>query len=114
MLTFQKIIDFARSQKEEIVETIEDILKWRETDDIAVDVTVVINEKTNRTFLEPLSLQVDFGPDFGPDKSDWFPSINLFYIYVDNDLNKYNHEDLLELVENELNKFENSISAFDN
>ncbi len=108
MLTFQKIIDFARSQKEEIVETIEDILKWRETDDIAVDVTVVINEKTNRDFLEPLSLQVDFGPD----KSDWFPSINLFYIYVDNDLNKYNHEDLLELVENELNKFENSINAF--
>lgn len=110
MLTFQKIIDFARSNKKEIVETIEDILKWRETDDIAVDVTVIINEKTNRDFLEPLSLQVDFGPD----KSDWFPSINLFYIYIDNDLNKYNHEDLLELVENELNKFENSINAFDN
>ena len=108
MLTFQNIIDFARSQKEEIVDSIENIMKWRGADDIAVDVTVIVNEKTNRDFLEPLSLQVDFGPE----KSDWFPSINLFYIYVDNDLSKYNHKDLLELVENELNKFENSINAF--
>ena len=44
MLTFQKIIDFARSNKKEIVDRIKDTAEWYEDEDIDVSVIVAISE----------------------------------------------------------------------
>lgn len=101
MLTFQKITDFARSQKEEIVNAINDVIYWEE-DDITLTVAILI-EDSELKLVNAIEVDItDMSPAF----------IKLFGIHIDKDTRKCTQPDLLELVENELNKFKNSINTF--
>ena len=101
MLTFQKIIDFAQSQKEEIVNAINDVIYWEE-DDITLTVAILI-EDSKLKLVNAIEVDItDMSPAF----------IKLFSIHIDKDTRKCTQPDLLELVENELNKFKNSINTF--
>ena len=101
MLTFQKIIDFAQSQKEEIVNAINDVIYWEE-DDITLTVAILI-EDSELKLVNAIEVDItDMSPAF----------IKLFSIHIDKDTRKCTQPDLLELVENELNKFKNSINTF--
>lgn len=101
MLTFQKIIDFAQSQKEEIVNAINDVIYWEE-DDITLTVAILI-EDSELKLVNAIEVDItDMSPAF----------IKLFDIHIDKNTRKCTQPDLLELVENELNKFKNSINTF--
>ena len=101
MLTFQKIIDFARYQKEEIVNAINDVIYWEE-DDITLTVAILIEDSKLKLVN---SIEVDI--------TDMYTAfVKLFDIYIDKNTRKCTQLDLLQLVENELNKFESSINAF--
>ena len=101
MLTFQKIIDFARYQKEEIVNAINDVIYWEE-DDITLTVAILI-EDSKLKLVNSIEVDItDMPPTF----------IKLFDIHINKDTRKCTQPDLLELVENELNKFKNSINTF--
>ena len=110
MLTFQKIIDFARSQKKEIVDYIKDITEWYEYDDIDISVLVAISDELDANGNHYLILSVDRDSD----NIYFSQSVNLFSFFIDEDSRKYNRKKLLKIVEQELTAFENSINAFDN
>lgn len=108
MLTFQKIIDFARSHKKEIVDRIKDTAEWYEDEDIDVSVIVTISENLDTDGKHYLILSVDKESD-----NIGLPqSVHLFSFYIDEDSRKYNRKKLLKIVEQELTAFENSINAF--
>ena len=110
MLTFQKIIDFARSHKEEIVDHINDIKEWYEDEDIDVSIIVTISESLDTNGKHYLILSVDKESD-----NIGLPqSVHLFSFYINEDSRKYSRKKLLKEVEQELTAFENSINAFDN
>ena len=101
MLTFQNIIDFARSQKEEIVNAINDVIYWEEND-VTLTVAILIEDSELKLVN---AIEVDI--------TDMLPAfIKLFDIHINEDTRKCTQPDLLELVENELNKFKNSINTF--
>lgn len=109
MLTFQKITDFARSHKKEIVDRIKDIAEWYEDEDINVSVIVTISESLNTNGKRYLILSVDKESD-----NIGLPqSVHLFSFYIDEDSRKYSRKKLLKEIEQELTAFENSINAFD-
>lgn len=110
MLTFQKIIDFARSHKEEIVDHINDIKEWYEYDDIDVSVIVAISDELDTNGNRYLILSVDKESE----NLGFLQYVNLFSFFLDEDSRKYSHKKLLKEVEQELIAFENSINAFDN
>lgn len=110
MLTFQKIIDFARSHKEEIVDHINDIKKWYEYDDIDVSVIVAISDELDTNGNRYLILSVDKESE----NLGFLQYVNLFSFYIDEDTRKYSRKKLLKEVEQELNVFENNINSFDN
>ena len=110
MLTFQKIIDFARSHKEEIVDHINDIKEWYEYDDIDVSVIVAISDELDANGNRYLILSVDKESE----NLEFLRSITLFSFFLDEDSRKYSRKKLLKEVEQELTAFENSIKAFDN
>lgn len=110
MLTFQKIIDFARSHKEEIVDHINDIKEWYEYDDIDVSVIVAISDELDANGNRYLILSVDKESE----NLGFLRSITLFSFFLDEDSRKYSRKKLLKEVEQELTAFENSINAFDN
>ena len=110
MLTFQKIIDFARSHKKEIVDRIKDTAEWYEDEDIDVSVIVAISESLDTNGKHYLILSVDKESD-----NIGLPqSVHLFSFYIDEDSRKYTRKKLLKEVEQKLIAFENSINAFDN
>ena len=110
MLTFQKIIDFARSHKKEIVDRIKDTAEWYEDEDIDVSVIVAISDELDTNSKHYLILSVDKESD-----NIGLPqSVHLFSFYIDEDSRKYSRKKLLKEVEQELTAFENSINAFDN
>lgn len=101
MLTFQHIIDFARSQKEEIVNAINDVIYWEE-DDVTLTVAILIE---NSRLKLVNAIEVDI--------TDMYTAfVKLFDIDIDKNTRKCTQLDLLQLVENELNKFESRINAF--
>ena len=110
MLTFQKIIDFAQSQKKEIVDHIKDIVEWYEDEDINVSVIVAISDDLDTNGNHHLILSVDKESE----NIGFLRSVNLFSFYIDEDSRKYSRKKLLKEVEQELTAFENSIKAFDN
>lgn len=110
MLTFQKIIDFARSHKNEIVDHIKDITEWYENEDIDVSVIVAISDELDVNGNRYLILSVDKESE----NLGFLRSVTLFSFFVDEDSRKYSHKKLLKEVEQELTAFENSIKAFDN
>lgn len=110
MLTFQKIIDFARSHKEEIVDHINDIKEWYEYDDIDVSVIVAISDELDANGNRYLILSVDKESE----NLGFLRSVTLFSFYIDEDSRKYSRKKLLNEIEQELTAFENSIKAFDN
>lgn len=110
MLTFQKIIDFARSHKEEIVDHIKDATEWYEYDDIDVSVLVAISDELDANGNRYLILSVDRDSD----NIYFAQSVNLFSFFIDEDSRKYTRKKLLKIVEQKLTAFENSINAFDN
>lgn len=110
MLTFQKIIDFARSHKEEIVDHINDIKEWYEYDDIDVSVIVAISDELDANGNRYLILSVDKESE----NLGFLRSITLFSFFLDEDSRKYSRKKLLKEVEQELTAFENSINSFDN
>lgn len=110
MLTFQKIIDFARSHKEEIVDHIKDITEWYEYDDIDVSVIVAISDELDANGNRYLILSVDKESE----NLGFLRSITLFSFFLDEDPRKYSRKKLLKEVEQELTAFENSINSFDN
>lgn len=102
MLTFQHIIDLTRSQKEEIVNAINDVIYWEE-DDVTLTVAILI-ENSRLKLINAIEVDI----------TDMYTAfVKLFDIYIDKNTRKCTQLDLLQLVENELNKFENSINAFD-
>lgn len=110
MLTFQKIIDFARSQKKEIIDRIKDTAEWYEDEDIDVSVIVTISESLDANGKHYLILSVDKESD-----NIGLPqSVHLFSFFVDEDSRKYSRKKLLKEVEQELTAFENSINSFEN
>lgn len=110
MLTFQKIIDFARSQKKEIVDRIKDADEWYPDDDIDISIIVAISENLDSNGNHYLILSVDKESD-----NIGLPqSVHLFSFFVDEDSRKYSRKKLLKEVEQKLTAFENSINAFDN
>jgi hypothetical protein len=112
MLTFQKIINFARSNKKEIVDRIKDTAEWYEDEDEDIDVSVIItiSESLDTNGKHYLILSVDKESD-----NIGLPqSVHLFSFYIDEDSRKYSRKKLLKEVEQELTAFENSINAFDN
>ena len=110
MLTFQKIIDFARSHKEEIVDNIKDITEWYEYEDVDVSVIVAISHDLDANGNRYLILSVDKESE----NLGFLRSVTLFSFYIDEDSRKYSRKKLLKEVEQELTAFENSIKAFDN
>lgn len=110
MLTFQKIIDFARSHKEEIVDNIKDITEWYEYEDVDVSVIVAISDELDANGNRYLILSVDKESE----NLGFLRSVTLFSFFVDEDSRKYSRKKLLKEVEQELTAFENSIKAFDN
>lgn len=110
MLTFQKIIDFARSHKEEIVDNIKDITEWYEYEDVDVSVIVAISDELDANGNRYLILSVDKESE----NLGFLRSVTLFSFFVDEDSRKYSRKKLLKEVEQELTAFENSINAFDN
>lgn len=110
MLTFQKIIDFARSHKNEIVDHIKDITEWYEYEDIDVSVIVTISESLDTNGNRYLILSVDKESE----NLGFLRSVTLFSFYIDEDSRKYSRKKLLNEIEQELTAFENSIKAFDN
>lgn len=107
MLTFQKIIDFARSHKETIVDRIEDAISTVDNRDFEISVNVVINDGTKG--FKPLKLAVDEEHDSICD----YPSISLFSVFVDDETRKYSRETLQDIVDSELNVFERLIKLID-
>ena len=110
MLTFQKIIDFARSHKEEIVDYIKDVTEWYEYDDIDISVLVAISDELDANSNHYLILSVDRDSD----NIYFSQSVNLFSFFINEDSRKYNRKKLLKEVEDKLTAFENSINSFDN
>lgn len=110
MLTFQKIIDFARSHKEEIVDNIKDITEWYEYEDVDVSVIVAISDELDANGNRYLILSVDKESE----NLGFLRSITLFSFFLDEDSRKYSRKKLLKEVEQELTAFENSINSFDN
>lgn len=110
MLTFQKIIDFARSHKKEIVDRIKDTAEWYKNEDIDVSVIVAISDELDTNGNRYLILSVDKESE----NLGFLQYVNLFSFYIDEDSRKYSRKKLLKIVEQELTAFENSISAFDN
>ena len=110
MLTFEKIINFARSHKKEIVDRIKDTAEWYEDEDINVSVIVTISENLDTKGKHYLILSVDKESD-----NIGLPqSVHLFSFFIDEDSRKYSRKKLLKEIEQELTAFENSINAFDN
>lgn len=110
MLTFEKIIDFARSHKKEIVDRLKDTAEWYEYEDIDVSVIVAISDELDTNGNRYLILSVDKESD-----NIGLPqSVHLFSFYINEDSRKYSRKKLLKEVEQELTAFENSINAFDN
>lgn len=110
MLTFQKIIDFARSHKEEIVDNIKDITEWYEYEDVDVSVIVAISHDLDANGNRQLILSVDKESE----NLGFLQYVNLFSFFVDEDSRKYSRKKLLKEVEQELTAFENSINSFEN
>ena len=110
MLTFQKIIDFARSHKEEIVDNIKDITEWYEYEDVDVSVIVAISHELDTNGNRQLILSVDKESE----NLGFLQYVNLFSFFVDEDSRKYSRKKLLKEVEQELTAFENSINSFEN
>lgn len=110
MLTFQKIIDFARSHKEEIVDHIKDITEWYEYEDVDVSVIVAISDELDANGNRYLILSVDKESE----NLGFLRSVTLFSFFVDEDSRKYSRKKLLKIVEQELTAFENSIKSFNN
>lgn len=110
MLTFQKIIDFARSHKEEIVDNIKDITEWYEYEDVDVSVIVAISDELDANGNRYLILSVDKESE----NLGFLRSVTLFSFFVDEDSRKYSRKKLLKEVEQELTAFENVINSFDN
>ena len=92
MLTFQKIIDFARSHKEEIVDHIKDITEWYEYDDIDVSVIVAISDELDANGNRYLILSVDKESE----NLGFLRSVTLFSFYIDEDSRKYSRKKLLK------------------
>lgn len=110
MLTFQKIIDFARSHKKEIVDYIKDADEWYPDDDIDISVIVAISENLDSNGNHYLILSVDKESD-----NIGLPqSVHLFSFFLDEDSRKYSRKQLLKEIERELTAFENVINSFDN
>lgn len=110
MLTFQKIIDFARSHKKEIVDHIKDITEWYEYEDVDVSVIVAISDELDANGNRYLILSVDKESE----NLGFLRSVTLFSFFVDEDSRKYSRKKLLKEVEQELTAFENSINSFEN
>ena len=110
MLTFQKIIDFARSHKNEIVDHIKDITEWYEYEDVDVSVIVAISDELDANGNRYLILSVDKESE----NLGFLQYVNLFSFFLDEDSRKYSRKKLLKEVEQELTAFENSIKSFDN
>lgn len=110
MLTFQKIIDFARSHKKEIVDNIKDITEWYEYEDVDVSVIVAISDELDANGNRYLILSVDKESE----NLGFLQYVNLFSFFVDEDSRKYSRKKLLKEVEQELTAFENSINSFEN
>lgn len=110
MLTFQKIIDFARSHKNEIVDHIKDITEWYEYEDVDVSVIVAISDELDTNGNRYLILSVDKESE----NLGFLRSVTLFSFYIDEDSRKYSRKKLLKEVEQELTAFENSINSFEN
>lgn len=110
MLTFQKIIDFARSHKNEIVDHIKDITEWYEYEDVDVSVIVAISDELDANGNRYLILSVDKESE----NLGFLQYVNLFSFFLDEDSRKYSRKKLLKEVEQELTAFENSINSFEN
>lgn len=110
MLTFQKIIDFARSHKNEIVDHIKDITEWYEYEDVDVSVIVAISDELDANGNRYLIPSVDKESE----NLGFLQYVNLFSFFLDEDSRKYSRKKLLKEVEQELTAFENSIKSFDN
>lgn len=110
MLTFQKIIDFARSHKNEIVDHIKDITEWYEYEDVDVSVIVAISDELDANSNRYLILSVDKESE----NLGFLQYVNLFSFFLDEDSRKYSRKKLLKEVEQELTAFENSINSFEN
>lgn len=110
MLTFEKIIDFARSHKKEIVDNIKDITEWYEYEDVDVSVIVAISDELDANGNRQLILSVDKESE----NLGFLQYVNLFSFFVDEDSRKYSRKKLLKEVEQELTAFENSINSFEN
>ena len=105
MLTFQKIIDFARSHKETILDQIEDTISTIDNRDYEISVNVIINNITKG--FKPLKLAIDEEHDNICD----YPSISLFNVFVNDETRAYNREKLQDIVDTELDTFERLINA---
>lgn len=110
MLTFQKIIDFARSNKKEIVDRIKDTAEWYEYEDVDVSVIVAISDELDTNGNRYLILSVDKESE----NLGFLQYVNLFSFFIDEDSRKYSRKKLLKEVEQELTAFENSVNSFDN
>lgn len=108
MLTFQKIIDFARSHKKEIVDRIKDTAEWYEDIDVSVIVAISEDLDINDNYYLILSVDKD------SDNIGFSQSVNLFSFYIDEDSRKYSRKQLLKETEQELTLFENRINSFEN
>lgn len=106
MLTFKEVIDFARLHKEDILRRITDIANWIENDDLDICVAVRLTKdaSNNTTYL---TLLVDCEYDVVGE----YPSVNLFSVYVDEEVREYSHEKLLALIDGELQACEELIDA---
>ena len=110
MLTFQKIIDFARSHKNEIVDHIKDITEWYEYEDVDVSVIVAISDELDANGNRYLIICLDKESE----NLGFLQYVNLFSFFLDEDSRKYSRKKLLKEVEQELTAFENSINSFEN
>lgn len=105
MLTFQKIIDFARNHKETILDQIEDTISTIENRDFEISVNIIINDTTKG--FKPLKLAIDEEHDNICD----YPSISLFSVFVDDETRTYNREKLQDIVDAELDIFERLVNT---
>lgn len=108
MLTFQKIIDFARNHKETILDQIEDTISTINNHDFKISVNVIINDITKG--FTPLKLAIDEKHDNICD----YPSISLFSVFVNDETRTYNREKLHNIINDKLDNFERLINAIKN
>lgn len=106
MLSFQKIIDFARSHKDYIVSGIMNtISSYDNNRDFSISVSIIIGDPTKP---QPLSLTI--GEEC--DNIITYPNLNLFSVDIDNTSRNFSYEDWLIIVDCQLKEFERRINGY--